>query len=58
MLKGSITFVEKLFWAMVWIVGLLILAYALLGYAENKGDGNVIGRFATWVNEHARPQAN
>ena len=57
MLKGSISFIEKLFWMMVWVVALIILAVAVLKFAEDKGDGNFIGRFASWVSSHMQPQA-
>lgn len=55
---GVLTFAERLLWGMASIIVLLIIAFAILGYLENAGDGNVIGRFATWVNQRARPQAS
>lgn len=58
MFKSGVAFVEKFFWMMVWVIALLIVAFWMLALAENKGQGNIIGRFATWVNDHARPQAS
>lgn len=57
-MTGAIAFVEKFFWTMVWIILVLIIAYALLGWAENAGGNNIFGRFAQWINDHARPQAS
>lgn len=58
MLKGSLTFAEKFLYMMVWVVLLLIVAYAIFGYAENKGGSSPIGKVATWFNDRLRPQAS
>lgn len=58
MVTGALATVEKIFWAMVWVVGLMLLAYYIFGLAENKGNGNAIGSIATWFNDHLRPQAS
>jgi uncharacterized RDD family membrane protein YckC len=58
MATGALATVEKIFWAMVWVVGLMLLAYYLFGLAETKGNGNALGKIGTWFNEHLRPQAN
>ena len=58
MFGGAISFGEKLFWFMIWVgVGMLLL-YAILGFAENKGGSSFLGRGAQWLNDHLRPQAS
>jgi hypothetical protein len=56
MLKGTLTLAEKILWTMTFLVVMLIVTYALLGFAEHKAGDTIIGRFATWVNAHLRPQ--
>lgn len=58
MVTGAVSTVEKFFWAMVWVVALMLAAYYLLGLTENKASGNFLGKAATWVNDHLRPQAS
>ncbi len=57
-MTGALTVAEKFFWSMIFIVFALVVAFAILGWAENAGGDNVFGRFAQWVNDHARPQAS
>jgi hypothetical protein len=56
MFTKSLSFVEKLFWSLVWIFALLILGFFLLGLLENRFGGNFIGNLAGWVSSHAEPQ--
>jgi len=58
MLRGSLAFIEKFFWAMVFIFVIIIVGFWILAQIENRGNGNVLGNFAQWINDHARPQAS
>jgi hypothetical protein len=58
MFKGALTVAERVIWAMISIIALLILAFYILGKLQDAGDGNILGRFAEWINDHARPQAS
>lgn len=49
--------IEKFFWSLVWILIALIVLFALLGWIDQTGDGNIFGRFARWAERHAQPQA-
>ena len=58
MLTGALSTVEKIFWAIVWLLFLLIVAFALLGWLQNAAGGNPLGKVAQWINDRARPQAS
>jgi hypothetical protein len=45
--------VEQAFWTMLWIIIMLIIAFAILKFIQDHGDPLGI---ASWVESHAQPQ--
>jgi hypothetical protein len=56
MVTKTLSFVEQLFWSMVWIFLILILGFILLKVIEDRFGGSVLGKLADWVSGHAQPQ--
>lgn len=56
MAKGVVTFVEQMFWTIIWVFIAIILGYFILGYLKNNMSGNILGSFADWVDSHTQPQ--
>jgi len=53
--KGLLGFTEQLFWTLLWIFLILIIGFWLLGIMQHWGGP--LGSFASWINQHAEPQA-
>lgn len=54
-MEHILKFTEHFFWTMVWVLLVLIVAFALLGMLQSRFSGNIIGNFASWVSTHAEP---
>ena len=57
-MTGAISLAEKFFWTMIIVIAAMIVAFGLLGWLENTGNGNWFGNAAQWINDRARPQAS
>lgn len=57
-MTGAVSLAEKFVWTMIIVILAMIVAFAITGWLENTGNGNWLGNFAQWVNDHARPQAS
>lgn len=56
MATGIVTFVEQMFWTIVWVFIALILGWMIIQWVRNNQSGNALGSFADWVGNHADPQ--
>lgn len=54
-MTGVLATFEKLIWALAWFIGLMLLAYFVVGKIQDTGD-NPFGRFGRWLNSHLQPQ--
>lgn len=56
-MNALIRFAEKLGMDVASLILLLVISFAVLGFLASKFNGNVIGQGASWLEQHARPQA-
>ncbi len=55
-MEKAVRFTEHLFWAIVWIMLILIVGFGLLAFLQNRFAGTPVGDVASWVADHAQPQ--
>ncbi len=56
-MEKAVRFTEHLFWAIIWILLILVVAFAVLGFFQSRFAGSIVGDAADWVASHAQPQS-